>query len=175
MQRKHEGLERDLAALGQKIQNMDEAAAKLGKNHPEALKEITERKAEITKDWKQLNSVATARKEKLLDSYDFQRFLSDFRDLMAWIANMKSLINNEEMATDVTVAEALLERHQEHRTEIGKKSQCLKISKKAHFLPFFFIYGGKSDQDFFSSIFVVFGAKIQRQFCDFSVTFFHIG
>ena len=120
LQRKHEGLERDLAALGQKIQNMDEAAAKLGKNHPEALKEITERKAEITKDWKQLNSVATARKEKLLDSYDFQRFLSDFRDLMAWIANMKSLINNEEMATDVTVAEALLERHQEHRTEIGK-------------------------------------------------------
>ena len=133
LQRKHEGLERDLAALGQKIQNMDEAAAKLGKNHPEALKEITERKAEITKDWKQLNSVATARKEKLLDSYDFQRFLSDFRDLMAWIANMKSLINNEEMATDVTVAEALLERHQEHRTEIGKKSQWLKISKKSHF------------------------------------------
>merc|ERR1719211_439639 len=101
---------------------MDEAAAKLGKNHPEALKEITERKAEITKDWKQLNSVATARKEKLLDSYDFQRFLSDFRDLMAWTSNMKSLINNEEMATDVTVAEALLERHQEHRTEIDARA-----------------------------------------------------
>ena len=114
---------------------MDEAAAKLGKNHPEALKEITERKAEITKDWKQLNSVATARKEKLLDSYDFQRFLSDFRDLMAWIANMKSLINNEEMATDVTVAEALLERHQEHRTEIGK----FKVAK----------LNGKNNFDFF--------------------------
>ena len=41
---------------------------------------------------------------------------------MAWIANMKSLITNEEMATDVTVAEALLERHQEHRTEIDARA-----------------------------------------------------
>ena len=128
LQGKQEVVERDLAALGQKIQNMDEAADKLSKDHPEALKEITERKkAEITKDGKQLNSVATAHKEKLLDSYDFMRFLSDFRDLKAWIANMKSLISNEEMARNVTVAEALLEQHQEHRTEIGKKSQWLKI------------------------------------------------
>ena len=41
---------------------------------------------------------------------------------MAWISNMKSLINSEEMATDVTVAEALLERHQEHRTEIDARA-----------------------------------------------------
>ena len=170
MQRKHEGLERDLAALGQKIQNMDEAAAKLGKNHPEALKEITERKAEITKDWKQLNSVATARKEKLLDSYDFQRFLSDFRDLMAWIANMKSLINNEEMATDVTVAEALLERHQEHRTEIGKKSQWLKISKKSHFLHlchFSSFMGEKATKIFFHQFLLFLARKFKDNFVIF--------
>merc|ERR1712156_1351128 len=122
LQRKHEGLERDLAALGERIDNLEEGGEKLAKNHPEAAQDIADRKAEILKDWVQLKQVATERKEKLLDSYDFQRFLSDFRDLMAWISNMKSLINSEEMATDVTVAEALLERHQEHRTEIDARA-----------------------------------------------------
>merc|ERR1719228_2622611 len=35
---------------------------------------------------------------------------------------MKSLICTDELATDVTGAEALLERHQEHRTEIDARS-----------------------------------------------------
>ncbi len=122
LQRKHEGLERDLAALGEKINNLEDGAVKLGKNHPEAVKDIEEKKAEIYKDWKELNATALQRKEKLLDSYDFQRFLSDYRDLMSWIDGMKSLINSEELATDVTVAEALLERHQEHRTEIDARA-----------------------------------------------------
>ena len=116
-----------MAALGERIDNLEEGGEKLAKNHPEAADDIAERKAEILKDWVQLKQVATERKEKLLDSYDFQRFLSDFRDLMAWISNMKSLINNEEMATDVTVAEALLERHQEHRTEIDARAGTFQV------------------------------------------------
>ena len=122
LQRKHEGLERDLAALGDKLNALEEDSAKMAKNHPESIEEITERKAEIYKTWEELQQTAMARKEKLLDSYDLQRFFSDYRDLMDWISNMKSLINSEEMATDVTVAEALLERHQEHRTEVDARA-----------------------------------------------------
>merc|ERR1712079_289467 len=55
-------------------------------------------------------------------AYDLQRFLSDYRDLMTWVSSMKSLICTDELATDVTGAEALLERHQEHRTEIDARS-----------------------------------------------------
>ena len=57
LQRKHEGLERDLAALGERIDNLEENASKLVKNHPEADKDIQERKAEILKDWKQHTSL----------------------------------------------------------------------------------------------------------------------
>ena len=59
-----------------------------------------------------LRAQADARKEKLLDSYDLQRFLSDFRDLSSWIQSMMGLVSSEELAADVTGAEALLERHQ---------------------------------------------------------------
>lgn len=34
------------------------------------------------------------------------------RDLMSWIATMMTLVSTDELARDVTGAEALLERHQ---------------------------------------------------------------
>lgn len=43
-------------------------------------------------------------------------------DLMTWINTIMSLVSSDELATDVTGAEALLERHQEHRTEMDART-----------------------------------------------------
>merc|ERR1719445_2453311 len=83
---------------------------------------INEKQKDINEEWTHLSAKCNLRKVKLLDSYDLQRFLSDYRDLMSWVSSMKSLICTEELATDVTGAEALLERHQEHRTEIDARA-----------------------------------------------------
>ncbi|UYV70522.1 SPTAN1 [Cordylochernes scorpioides] len=112
LQRKHEGLERDLMALADRIRHLDETASRLMQTHPESADTIYTKQKEINEDWAQLVSKATARKEKLLDSYDLQRFLADFRDLMSWISSMMSLVSSDELANSVTGAEALLERHQ---------------------------------------------------------------
>lgn len=112
LQRKHEGLERDLAALGDKIKQLDETANRLMQSHPETAEQTYAKQKEINEEWTQLTAKANSRKEKLLDSYDLQRFLSDYRDLMAWINSMMGLVASEELASDVTGAEALLERHQ---------------------------------------------------------------
>jgi len=122
LQRKHEGLERDLAALGDKIRQLDEAAVRLVQGHPDSADTIHSKQEEIHEEWTQLTAKANARKEKLLDSYDLQRFLSDYRDLSAWIQSMLGLVASDELASDVTGAEALLERHQEHRTEIDARA-----------------------------------------------------
>ena len=122
LQRKHEGLERDLAALGDKITQLDEKASKLMHIHKDSAEIIYEKQKDINEEWTHLCSKANQRKVKLLDSYDLQRFLSDYRDLTTWVSSMKSLICTDELATDVTGAEALLERHQEHRTEIDARS-----------------------------------------------------
>lgn len=112
LQRKHEGLERDLAALGDKIRSLDETASRLMQSHPESAESTYTKQSEINSEWTELTAKANARKEKLLDSYDLQRFLADYRDLMSWIASMMSLVSSDELASDVTGAEALLERHQ---------------------------------------------------------------
>ncbi|XP_014210997.1 spectrin alpha chain isoform X2 [Copidosoma floridanum] len=122
LQRKHEGLERDLAALGDKIKQLDETANRLMQSHPDTADQTYAKQKEINEEWTQLTAKANSRKEKLLDSYDLQRFLSDYRDLMAWINSMMGLVASEELASDVTGAEALLERHQEHRMEIDARA-----------------------------------------------------
>lgn len=91
---------------------MDEVAARLVQGHPESADTIRSKQEEIHDEWTQLTAKANARKEKLLDSYDLQRFLSDYRDLTAWIQSMMGLVASDELASDVTGAEALLERHQ---------------------------------------------------------------
>ncbi len=58
---------------------MDEMAEKLIKTNPELQDPIYSRQKEINAEWTQLQGKANARKEKLLDSYDLQRFLSDYR------------------------------------------------------------------------------------------------
>uniref|UniRef100_A0A3P9AHM9 Spectrin alpha chain, non-erythrocytic 1 n=2 Tax=Esox lucius TaxID=8010 RepID=A0A3P9AHM9_ESOLU len=122
LQRKHEGFERDLAALGDKVNSLGETAERLIQSHPEAVDDIQEKCTELNTAWSSLVGRADQRKEKLGNSHDLQRFLSDFRDLMSWINGIRGLVSSEELAKDVTGAEALLERHQEHRTEIDARA-----------------------------------------------------
>ena len=65
-----------------------------------------------------VNLQAGNRKKVLEDSYRLQRFLADYRDLISWTNDTKSIIQADELAKDVAGAEALLERHQEHKGSV---------------------------------------------------------
>ncbi|OQV13288.1 Spectrin alpha chain [Hypsibius exemplaris] len=126
LQRKHEGLERDLFALGEKVRQLDELANKLLNTHPEQAENIYTKQKELNEEWSHLTRKADARKEKLLESYDLQRFLADYRDLASWINSQLVQVSSEDLANDVTGAEALLERHQELRNEIDARSPAFQ-------------------------------------------------
>nr|CAH7757315.1 unnamed protein product [Callosobruchus chinensis] len=121
LQRKHEGVERDLAALEDKVSTLGKEADRLCAIHGDHANIIQAKRAEIEAYWQSLTTKAKERKEKLEESYSLHRFLSDFRDLVSWINDMKAIISADELAKDVAGAEALLERHQEHRGEIDAR------------------------------------------------------
>ena len=75
----HLGLERDLAAIGEKVKDLDSTAQRLMQTHPDQAQTIYDHQNEIVEKWNALTKNSEARKLKLLDSYDLQRFLSDFR------------------------------------------------------------------------------------------------
>merc|ERR550534_920132 len=131
LQRKHEGVERDLAALEDKVMTLGQEAARLCGIHPDHADQIKSKHQEIESNWESLTGKAKERKRRLDDSYFLHRFLSDFRDLVNWIHDMKAIIAADELAKDVAGAEALLERHQEHRGEIDARIDSFKVALAA--------------------------------------------
>ena len=65
------------------------------------------------------------------ESYFLHRFLSDFRDLTSWINDTKAVIGQDELAKDVNGAEALLERHAEHKSEIDAREDSFRATAEA--------------------------------------------
>eukprot|EP00042_Codosiga_hollandica_P029214 m.159345 g.159345 ORF g.159345 m.159345 type:complete len:2437 (+) comp53015_c0_seq1:84-7394(+) len=118
LQRKHEGAMRDLAALDNKVNELRTEAARLKQAHPSNAAAIEGKITEIDGIWGNLQGKASDRKVKLEDSLNLQRFLNDARDLSAWISNMQTLADSDELAQDATGAETLLKNHQELKTEI---------------------------------------------------------
>jgi len=127
LQRKHEGVERDLAALQDKVNTLGAEADRLCGIHGDHASQIRQKHEEIVQNWEMLVDKAKSRKLKLEDSYSLHRFLSEYRDLINWINDMKCIISADELAKDVAGAEALLERHQEHRGEIDAREDSFKL------------------------------------------------
>ena len=118
LQRKHEVIERDMDALKDKVQTLSKESKNLCCFHPNSADEIKGKEQDIVKNWEVLLEKAQERKIRLDDSYKLQRFLTDFRDLILWINDKKGTIMADELAKDVNGAEALLERHAEHKSDI---------------------------------------------------------
>jgi spectrin alpha len=60
-----------------------------------------------------------------------KRFLADFRDLTSWVNDTKAVISQDELAKDVNGAEALLERHAEHKSEIDAREDSFRATAEA--------------------------------------------
>ncbi|KAK6759691.1 hypothetical protein RB195_021331 [Necator americanus] len=125
LQRKHEVVEEDLAVLSGRIKSLDEKANRLRQSHPEAAEQIYDLQRELNEQWNRLTAKANNREEKLIDSHDYQCFLSVYRNLLQWISVMNRLVSNQELANDdndVNGTEALVKRQQEYRTEIDSRA-----------------------------------------------------
>ena len=92
LQRKHETLERDLAALEDKVRALTAEAERLQTIHSEHSQDIQSKHEEIKSCWETLISKAKEHRQKLDESYFLHRFLSDYRDLTSWINDTKSFI-----------------------------------------------------------------------------------
>ena len=92
LQRKHETLERDLAALEDKVRALTAEAERLQTIHMEHSQDIQSKHEEIKSCWETLISKAKEHRQKLDESYFLHRFLSDYRDLTSWINDTKAVI-----------------------------------------------------------------------------------
>ena len=131
LQRKHDAIERDLAALNDKVNSLKNEGERiinasaeandneLGSNEQQLLSKLSE----LDNYWNHLQNKSNERKQRLVDSYKLQKFLSDYRDLLTWLNEIYSIIVADEVAKDVSNAEALIERHGEYKSEIETRDE----------------------------------------------------
>lgn len=134
LQRKHDAVERDLAALADKVEGLTREGQRLAASTPDSPDEqLNFKLEELTNHWSNLKQKAQQRKERLSESYKLQSFLSDHRDLMNWYNEMSTVMQVDELAKDVSGAEALIERHSEHKGELESRDDSLtKTVKSGH-------------------------------------------
>eukprot|EP00049_Salpingoeca_infusionum_P019358 m.361515 g.361515 ORF g.361515 m.361515 type:complete len:2425 (-) comp19658_c0_seq1:287-7561(-) len=121
LQRKHEAFARDLAALGDSVSSLGDAARRLMSSFPDQAEVVRAGLQSITDRWDALSAKAASRKARLDDAHDYQSFMNDFQTSMSWIQDIGDLMQADELAKDVAGADVLLQRHQEHHDEIDAR------------------------------------------------------
>lgn len=118
LQRRLSGMERDLAAIYQQVDNLEKEAQKIEKQHPEEAEQIRERITQISGVFDQLNQMIKARDAKLEEAGDLHRFLRDLDHFQTWLKNTQTAVASEDIPNSLVEAEKLLNQHQQIKEEI---------------------------------------------------------
>uniref|UniRef100_A0A668SML8 Spectrin beta chain n=1 Tax=Oreochromis aureus TaxID=47969 RepID=A0A668SML8_OREAU len=118
LQRKLTGMERDLAAIQDKLSDLGKEAERLGSEHPEQSEAIKGRLAEITGVWDEMKDTMKNREESLGEASKLQQFLRDLDDFQSWLSRTQTVIASEDMPNTLAEAEKLLAQHEGIKNEI---------------------------------------------------------
>ncbi|XP_050686605.1 spectrin alpha chain-like [Eriocheir sinensis] len=122
--RKHQGFERDLAAVKEQVESVVEEAKRLAELFPDAREHISVKHEETVEAWNDLLDKSAQRKDKLYQAEKLQSYFDDYRELMAWLSEILAKITAPELPKDVPGAEAVISRHKEYKTEIDARSDA---------------------------------------------------
>ncbi|XP_054874524.1 spectrin beta chain, non-erythrocytic 1 isoform X4 [Amphiprion ocellaris] len=118
LQRKLTGMERDLAAIEDKLGDLGKEADRLASEHPEQSEAIKGRLAEITGVWEEMKDTMKNREESLGEASKLQQFLRELDDFQSWLSRTQTAIASEDMPNTLAEAEKLLAQHEGIKNEI---------------------------------------------------------
>uniref|UniRef100_A0A8K9XFT7 Spectrin beta chain n=1 Tax=Oncorhynchus mykiss TaxID=8022 RepID=A0A8K9XFT7_ONCMY len=119
IQRKLYGMERDLAAIGDKLTFLRSEADQLAKDHPDNAADILARRAELDAAWDNLKATLKDREESLGEVSKLQNFLQDMDDFQSWLFKTQKSVASEDMPETLPQAEQLLSLHDAVHDDMG--------------------------------------------------------
>ncbi|XP_014050858.1 spectrin beta chain, erythrocytic isoform X1 [Salmo salar] len=119
IQRKLYGMERDLAAIGDKLTFLRSEADQLAKDHPDNAADILARRAELDAAWDNLKATLKDREDSLGEVSKLQNFLQDMDDFQSWLFKTQKAVASEDMPETLPQAEQLLSLHDAVHDDMG--------------------------------------------------------
>uniref|UniRef100_A0A4W5Q7J1 Spectrin beta chain n=1 Tax=Hucho hucho TaxID=62062 RepID=A0A4W5Q7J1_9TELE len=123
IQRKLYGMERDLAAIGDKLTFLRSEADQLAKDHPDNAADILARRAELDAAWDNLKATLKDREDSLGEVSKLQNFLQDMDDFQSWLFKTQKAVASEDMPETLPQAEQLLSLHDAVHDDMGTHKQ----------------------------------------------------
>ncbi|CAF0773539.1 unnamed protein product [Adineta ricciae] len=120
MQRRLSGLERDMAAIQSKLDQLESEATKLEKDHPDEAQDIRHKVSQINSVWYELKEILRRREESMGEAAELQKFLRDLDHFSAWLTRTQTLVASEDIPNTLNEAEQLLNQHQTIKEEIDR-------------------------------------------------------
>lgn len=118
LQRRLDGMERDLKAIQDKLAELEAEKQRIAKEHPDEAKQVNEQIEQIKAHWVDLNKLKKERDARLEEAGDLHRFLSDLDHFQAWLTKTQKDIASEDIPASLQEAEQLLDKHNQIKEEI---------------------------------------------------------
>ena len=124
LQRKHKGIERELAPIQDKVAQVAQLGQDVIDGFPAERANIEDNIRDVRAKWEMLENKAMERSKRLEDAVGLQLFTSGTRALQQWVEGIKTGLNSNPSVRDVQTAEELLNKHAEVGDEIrGKQDE----------------------------------------------------
>lgn len=111
LQRRHEGLERELAPVEEKVGRVKSLGDGVKREFPKERGSVDKGVEEVQKLWQAVKDKALERRTRLEDAVGQQIFRNSSKELLNWVADVKEQLNAENTVRDVQTAELLVKAH----------------------------------------------------------------
>ncbi|XP_053365355.1 spectrin beta chain, erythrocytic isoform X1 [Clarias gariepinus] len=123
IQRKLYGIERDMAAIQNKLDFLHGEAQQLVKDHPEHAADILDRQADLNKAWEILKQTLKDRVDSLGEVSKLQNFLQKLDDFQSWLYKTQKAVASEDMPMTMPEAEGLLSLHDALKDDVDRHEE----------------------------------------------------
>lgn len=118
LHKKQADLEDDFSNIELQVKDLGRLSHTLAEQHPENETSIQKKYDILLTTWEQLKPIADDWREKVKLSFRFHQFLNNWRELMLWISDAKTMMTVDTLVQDTAGTEALVQRHNERKADI---------------------------------------------------------
>ncbi|XP_062341939.1 spectrin family protein isoform X2 [Osmerus eperlanus] len=129
--RKHEAIETDIGAYGERVATVESVARELEAEGYHDVRRVLARRDNVLRLWDYLKELLAARRERLHAHRDLQRLLQEMRYIMDWMGDMKGRLQSQDSGRHLHDVEDLLQTHTLVEADISGQAERVRAVQGA--------------------------------------------
>uniref|UniRef100_A0A6Q2YMS8 Spectrin beta chain n=1 Tax=Esox lucius TaxID=8010 RepID=A0A6Q2YMS8_ESOLU len=124
--RKHEAIETDIGAYGERVAAVEAVARELEAENYHEVRRVLARRDNVLRLWEYLKELLAARRERLHAHRDLQRLLQEMQYIMDWMEDMKGRLQSQDSGKHLHDVEDLLQTHSLVEADISAQAERVR-------------------------------------------------